>query len=255
MSIAVSHLRGRRFDCEAECIAHELLDRRRCVGIGPNGTADLSNGDRPAGIDEPRVVSGELEGPIGQFQTEAGRFCPDAVGPAEHECLAVFESTTPGDLEEERTLVDQEVGGIPHQDGVGGVEHIGRCQAVVDPLAPFPGIGSEKVDKGSHVVVRHFLSPGDLVGSRHPGGVGCLGSRFRRSSFRHPGIYDCGFDSLPCVESVLVRPDGGHLGQRVARDHGAPILPAGGHPSIDRSVLAVCSCRRPRETSAESDHT
>ena len=101
-----------------------------------------------------------------------------------------------------------------------GVEHVRAGHAVVDVLARLADVLGHVGEEGDHVVVGRLLDLGHP--RRLEGRLGLdLGDRLgRHLAELRPGAHGGHLDLQPAAHLGLFGPQAGHLGQRVAFDHG-----------------------------------
>ena len=121
---------------------------------------------------------------------------------------------------------DEDVARAPELDGEAGVEHVGAGHALMHEARVRPDEFGEVGEEGDDVVLGRLL---DLVDARDVefGLAALLPDRLRRLfrddadlGQRFAGV---GLDLEPDAKARLGRPDGGHLGAGVARDHRARV--------------------------------
>ena len=103
-----------------------------------------------------------------------------------------------------------------------GVEHVGRGHALVDEARIRPDEFGKMRQEGDHVVLGHAF---DLVDLRlsNVGGVALFpdgaGGLYRNDADFGQRVAGMRLDLEPDAEACLWRPDGDHLGPRIAWDH------------------------------------
>ena len=157
------------------------------------------------------VVALHLECPACKLETERRRLGPDAVGPADDRRVAIFEGFRLDDLEQRGNPTQQQVGGLSQKHTVGRIDHIGRSEPKVDPLAPDVDRFREEVDECSNIVVGDRLPFLPRVNGYFGCGPQGCGRLDRANSEVGPRLNDEGLNLLPHCELVRIVPDCGHL--------------------------------------------
>jgi YjbE family integral membrane protein len=163
----------------------------------------------------------------GEFEAEAGGLGVDAVAAADGEGGFVLEGAA---LERGHHRIqpnEQEIGGARELDREAGIEHIGRGHAEVKEPRLRPDRLGKPGEKGDDVVARLLLDRCDAREIGRPNG-GQAGRAFGADGARRLGgnIATIGhrlggerLDLEPDAIAVFGRPDGSHLGARVAGHH------------------------------------
>ena len=116
--------------------------------------------------------------------------------------------------------VEEQRAGVPELEGECRVDDVGRCQPVVEPAALLVELRLDGVDEGGQVVAGLALQLGDpLGGGRNGAGANCPRCLARDDAELGPRVDGGELDLEPGGELPLVRPDLGHGGTGVARDH------------------------------------
>ena len=218
--VALEDLRRDGRGQHPEPCADRLLDLRGQVREGAHRARQLAErdvGPRPV---EPRELPLQLRVPQRHLQAEGHGLGVDAVGAADHRRVLVAQGPLLHRLHEVEEVGADEVAGVAHQDGEGGVHHVRGGEPVVQPAPLGPHALRHAGDEGDHVVLDLLL---DLLDARDVE-AGLLLDR-GEGLLRHDAApdEDLGGGDLhlqPGREAVLVGPQASHLGTRVARDHG-----------------------------------
>ena len=220
MPIALEDLRRARCRLEPEGLAGDALhlgcDRR----VGADGARELSDREPGEGMLEARAVPFELEHPAEELQAERGRLGVHPVRAPDGHRVAVLLGPSDDYVRGPDEPVADERAGALDREREGGVENVGRGEAVVEP-APFrPELGSDGVHERRDVVVRRPLELRDPFGR----GDSCAlanrpGTRNGNRANLRPCVDDGELDVQPALEPGLVGPDPGHVGSGVASDH------------------------------------
>ena len=137
------------------------------------------------------------------------------------------------------SVQDQE-GGFAGLEGERRVEHIGRCQAEVEPAAIVPESLGDGIDERGEVVVGPLLDLGYALGSRWsrspPDALDRVGGNCPDLA---PALERGQLDLEPAGELALVRPDVLHGRTGVARDHQFDSRAPGGRPGGKPTATAV----------------
>ena len=122
-------------------------------------------------------------------------------------------------LEEPLDPAQEQVSRVAQLDGAGGIEHVRRCEPMVDPRTALGHRCAEHVNECSEIVIR------DPLAFRHRLRIDgwCLAEgvnrRLRGDPHPDPGLEGKGLYFGPEGELPFLRPDRAHLGERVAGDH------------------------------------
>ena len=208
-----------RLGREAQLGQHLRLDGRLEMAVGAHRAADLAHGQPREGGPQALPVAVELEGPARELQAERRRLGVDAVGAAHHQRGAVLAGAG-DDRRHGRVEVRQEpLARRAQLEGQGGVDDIAAGQAQVQVAARRADRLGDLADEGDDVVIGGALDLGDAghVDARRglERGEGVAGDE--APSGLRPGHRQ--LDQQHRLEAGLVRPQGAHLRQRVARDH------------------------------------
>ena len=96
-------------------------------------------------------------------------------------------------------------------------------------LEAYRRLGRDCVDEGGEIVLRLALELGHALRRRRLRALPDLGYRVRRDGAQlGPGLEGGELDVQPARELALLRPDPGHLGSGVARDHRSQSRARGG---------------------------
>ena len=222
--VALEDLRRDGRGQQAQPRADRLLDLRRQVREGAHGARELAVGDRGPRAVEPLELPLQLRVPQGHLQAEGHRLGVDAVRAADHRRVLVAQGPLAHRFHQVDEVRAHEVARVAHQDGERRVHHVRRGEPVVQPAPLGPHVLGHARDEGDDVVLDLLL---DLLDARDvEAGPGL--DRGQGLPRHHAALdEDLGGGDLhlePGGEAVLVGPQAGHLGTRVARDHG-PSLP------------------------------
>src|SRR6185503_19981668 len=178
----------------------------------------------------------ELEGPAGELEAEGRRLGVDAVRPPDADVVAVTLR-----LRDDRVLRafeprQQELAGRTDLEREPRIDDVGPGQPMMHPAPVGPDLGRDGVYERGEVVLCLALKLGHALGTRRPGLLpdlrddGC-----GNSAELGPGLEGGELDVQPARELALLRPDPGHLGSGVARDHRLESRArAGGPPGRNR---------------------
>ena len=221
--VALEDLRRGRRRQQTELRADRLLDLRRQVREGPHRAGELAVGDRRPRPVEPRELALQLRVPQRHLEAEGHGLGVDAVGAPDHRRVLVPEGALPDRLQEVEEVRADEVARVAHQDGEGGVHHVRGGEPVVQPAPLGPDALGDAGDEGDDVVLDlplDLLDAGDVeAGPRLDRGEGLGGHDAALDE--HLGRGDLHLE--PRGEAVLVGPEAGHLGARVAGNHGGDL--------------------------------
>ncbi len=204
----------------------ELLDARVDVVVGADGAAQLAHGGAVGDAPQAVEVARHLEGPHAELHAEGDGLGVDAVRAPDLHRVAKLEGAPLEHLAQGDEVALQQLAGALDLQRQTGVEHVGARHAVVDVLRGVADVLGHVGQKGDDVVV------GGLLDLGHPGGVkggpgldlghGLVGDLAEPV----PGAHRGELDLEPGLQLGLFGPDGAHLGQRVAIDHGEPSVAA-----------------------------
>ena len=227
MAVARDHLGRDRLGLQAQFRRDIRLDPRIDVGEGADRAGNRASRNLLARRDKPGAGAGELGMGDGELEAEGGRLGVDSVRAADRRRHLVLEGAALERREQRVDVGDEDVARAPELHGEAGVEHVRAREAQMDEARVGADEFGEMGEEGDHVVLGHLL---DLVDPRdvEPGLRPFLPDRLRRRFRDHADLgHRLGGVSLdlePDAEARLGRPDGGHLGAGIARDHGATPL-------------------------------
>jgi hypothetical protein len=158
----------------------------------------------------------------GEGQAHGGRLGMDAVAAADADGVLVFEGAGLQRGQHPVQIGQQDVGGAHQLHVQRGVQHVRRGHALMDEARlvgadMFGQMGQE----GDHVMLGHGLDlvdagdvEFDVLGAPDGFGIG-----LRDHAQLGLGVAGMGLDLEPDAEAGFGRPDGGHFGAGIARDH------------------------------------
>ena len=187
----------------------------------PDRTRDLAGADLVdrGGKSLPPAV--DLECPAGDLEPERGRLGVDRVRPPHHRRVGFGPSPRDEDVDETVRVVEQATPGGAELEREARIDDIAARQAEVEVSPLRPDRLRDLADERDDVVVGRALDLGDALdvdrgaglhrrqGLRRDQATGGLGARHRE------------LDAEDVLEASLIRPDRGHLGERVPPDHRA----------------------------------
>ena len=222
MAVALHDLVGDGLEAQAELGADQLLDPRIDVVVGAHGAAQLADGGAVGHAPQAVEVAGHLEGPHPQLHAEGDGLGVDAVGAPHLHRVAKLEGAPLEHLAEGDEVALEKPAGTLDLQRQTGVEHVRARHAIVDVLRGVADVLGHVGQKGDDVMVGGLLDLGDAGGVK-PGprldlGHGLVGDPAEPV----PGAHRRELDLEPGPQLGFVGPDGAHLGQRVAIDHGEP---------------------------------
>ena len=156
----------------------------------------------------------------GELEAEGRRLGVDAVAAADAHRLLVFARALFEGGEQPVEIGEQQVAGLDELHRKAGVEHVGRGHALVDEACLRADMLGEIGQKGDDVVFGlrlDLVDAGDFPLAALPDRLGGGGGYDAECRL---GIAGMRLDLEPDAELVLGRPDGGHFGTAVTRDHG-----------------------------------
>ncbi len=144
------------------------------------------------------------------------------MGPSDHHRVTVFEGSAPDHLEQPVEPLAQQASGTVEGRAEGGVEHVARREAVVEPLPVLAHRGGEDVHERGDVVMGDGLAflPGIDVDRRRSSHGGARSLRGDTEGL--PALEGERLHLLPEVELGSLAPQRRHLGSRVPLDHAGP---------------------------------
>ena len=154
----------------------------------------------------------------------------DAMAAADADRVLVFIGAAFQRLQHTVQIGQQDVGGAHQLHVQRGVQNVAAGHALVDKAGLVrTDMFRQMRQKGDHVVLGHGL---DLVDAGHvefhvlgaPHGLRVFARDHAQVGL---GIAGMGLDFEPDAKTGFRRPDGGHLGTGIARDHGGPLLQLG----------------------------
>ena len=198
------------------------FDSRIDVGESADGAGDRRGRNLLARRDKPGASALKLGMSRSELEAEGGRLGVDAMRAADGRGELVLEGAALERREQRIDVGDENVARPPELHGEAGVEHVGAGEAEMDESRLRADEFGEVGQEGDHVMLGHLF---DLVDPRHVELrlVALLPDRLRRrfrndADLRHR-LRGVGLDLEPDAKARLGRPDGGHLGAGVARDH------------------------------------
>ena len=219
MAVARDDLRRDRLGLETQFLCNVFLDPGIDIGECPDGARDRAGRDLLARRGEACAVARKLGVMPGEFQSEGRRLRVDAVAAAHRRCQFVLEGSALQHREQRIEIGQQNVGGLGQLHRKTGVEHVAGGHPLVHKACLRADMLGEVGQKGDHIVAGLALDLVDALGLEAAPlphrASGALGDDPQRR-LRVAGI--C-LDLEPDPVTVLRRPDPGHLGATVARDH------------------------------------
>src|SRR5207248_5903004 len=219
MAVARDDLRRDRLRVEPELRRDVFLDPRIDVGEGADGAGYRAGRHFLARGEEASVVAGKLGVMPGELQSEGRRLGMDAVAAPYRRRQFVLEGAALQDREQSIDIGQQNVGGLRQLHRKASVEHIARGHSLMHEARLGADMLGEVGQKGDHVMAGLALDLVDALGleaaALPDGASGALGD----DSQRRLVIASMRLDLEPDPVPVLRRPDPGHFGAAVARDH------------------------------------
>ena len=198
----------------------------------------------------------ELERPAGELEAEGRRLGVHAVRPPDADVVAVplrpLDDRVLGPLEPRQ----QELAGRADLKRESSVDDVGRGQSVMNPASVRPDLGRDGVHERGQVVLRLALELGDALGARRLRALSDLRHDVRgNGSELGPGLEGGELDVQPARELALLRPDPGHLGSGVARDHRLESRARAGGPPGESVTPSAHSRHTPARISQASSRS
>ena len=162
-------------------------------------------------VPDPILVALELRVPERELEAERHRLRVHAVRAPDHRRPPVLEGARAHRLAQPREALQDQIAGVAHLKGLGGVDHVGRGEAEVQPARRGADVLLHGGGEGDHVVLRGAL---DLLDAR--GGEGGLladvaGGLGRHDAGARHRVERGQFDRQPGLVPPLVAPDATHL--------------------------------------------
>ena len=208
-----------RFGFETELFCDMGFDPRVDVGERPDGARERAGRYFPTRGNETLAVAGEFGIVPGELEAKGRRLRMDTVAAADCRRVLVLESAALECAEQGVEIGEQQVGRLLQLHGKRGVEHVARRHALVHKARFGPDMLGEIGQECDRLVMDLALNLADAVDLES----GALANRFCRTAgddfkffLRLAGI-DLDFELD--AEIVFRRPNPGHLGAAVARDH------------------------------------
>jgi len=219
--VALHDLVRDRLVADAELLADELLDARVDVVVGADRAAQLADRGALRGAAQALPMALHLERPRAELHPERDGLGVDTVRAPHLHRVAELEGASLQDCAERSQVFLEDRRGALDLQGEAGVEHVARGHAVVDVLTGAADILGDVGEEGDDVVVRRRLDLGDAGDVERRLGLD-LGDRLvGYLAELVPGPDGGDLDVEPGLHLRLLGPDGAHLGQGVALDHGA----------------------------------
>ena len=163
VAVTLDHLSGDVGTLDAELVAHVVLHERGDVGEVADGTRYLADLDSACSGFEPLDVALHLGIPEHPFETERRDVGMDAVGAADAGGVFIFLRLAAEHVGEFHQILADYVVGLLEQVAIGCVDHVGRCQSVVNPFALFAECLADGAGESHDVVTRLLLDLLDAV--------------------------------------------------------------------------------------------
>ena len=212
VTVALDHLRGHIRRLDAEFLAHIVLHEGGNVGEITNGTANLSDLHSASSLVEALDIALHLGVPEHPFEAERCDVGMDAVRTADAGGVFIFQSLAAEHRGEVLKVGTQDVVGLLEKITVGRVHNVGRCQAIMYPLALLAEALAYGACEGHDVVARlllYLLDAGDAEGGFLPEKFNIL---CRNHTKLAPGFGGQNLYAKIGIEFILFCPDGPHLG-------------------------------------------
>src|SRR5262245_10189934 len=103
------------------------------MGERTDGPRELADRNRLARAAKTLDVARDLRIPEGQLQTQRDRFGVNAVRSPDHGCLAMFEGAISHGGSQLVEILEKQVAGLLHLEGLSGVDHIRGGQTEWEP--------------------------------------------------------------------------------------------------------------------------
>ncbi len=223
MAIARNHLRADRFGTKPHPCADMFLDRRIDIGEGADRAGDGAGCNLVAGPFQPGATARHLGMEPSEGQAHRGRFGMDAVAAADPQRVLVFIGAFLQCRQNAVQIGQQNVGGSHQLDVQRRVQNVGRGHALMHEAGVIAAdMFGQMGQEGNHVMFGHgldFIDPGnvELDVLRPPDRLRVLARDHAQIGLRVAGM---SLDLEPDPELRLGRPDRGHVGAGIARDHG-----------------------------------
>jgi len=183
------------------------------MGVGADGAADLADAHRLAGRLQAPPVAQHLLMPERELKAQAGRLAVDAVRAPDDRLAFQFQRPALQHDDHGVHFFQDQVEGLDHADGLGGVHHVGGGQAHVDE----PRVGADVFGQGrgerDHVVMDHVLDRQNAMDGERglflDFGKGVVGD-FPQSV---PSLAGQDLDLEPRLELGLLAPKLDHFGR------------------------------------------
>src|SRR5215211_766893 len=220
MPVALQDLRRHRGGLQPEPLARQPLELGIGRRVGADDARELAHAHALEGMLQALASAPELEGPARQLEPEGRRLGMYTMGAADGDDLPVLVRPRNDGAKGTVDACEHERAGLSDLERERRVEHVRRREPVVEPAALGPEPLGNGVDERGDVVLRPGLELRDpLRRGRNRAGA-YLGGVFRRNASELRPRVDRGeLDVEPARELVLLRPDPGHFGPRIALDH------------------------------------
>src|SRR5271154_6472074 len=198
------------------------FDSRVDVGEGADGAGDRRGRNLLARRDQPRPGARELGIGRSELEAEGGRLGMDAMRAADGRAEFMLEGAALEGSEQRVDVGDEDVARAPELDGEAGVENVRAGHALMNEPRVRSDEFGEMGEEGDDVMLGRLF---DLVDPRYVelGLVALLSDRLRRLLRNEADLGHRlgrrGLDLKPDAKARLGRPDRGHLGAGIARDH------------------------------------
>ena len=219
MAVTRDHLGSDGLALEAQLVHHLGLDGRVEHGVGANRTAQLAVGDLLVRALEALLVATALQREAGEAQAKRGGLGVHTVGAPHTQGVAVLKRPGLQRLGEFGLRGHQQRAALHHGQRQPGVQHVAAGHAVVHPAACGADVLVDVGEKRHHVMVGGLL---DLERALHREGGLRLDLRQvvgGDDPTTAPRTAHGELDVEPALQLGVFRPDGGHLGPRIPRDH------------------------------------
>ena len=189
------------------------------VGKVPNRTRNLTSFHTSSRMLETLDVPFHFAVPSSQFKTKSCRLRMHTVGTTHHDSELVLLSLVSDDVDEVFKILADDIVGLLVKVTIGRIHHVGRRQAIVDPLALLTKSFRNRTCEGHHIVTSLLLDFKNTVDVKVRFFTDQSHIFLRNFSQFSPCFVSQDFHLKPSTVFIFFSPNVRHFWARVTFDH------------------------------------